>query len=64
MTTRYCGRVERYASSPEWARQPTQAPEKVKDLLEKRAGAAESSPTPAETLRRLLDTHSWLTRNN
>jgi hypothetical protein len=60
MTTRYSGRVERYASSPGWVRQPDRSPDSSKDLLEKPAGATDSSPTPAETLARLLDTHSWL----
>ena len=60
MTTRYSGRIERYASSPGSARQLGQTPEYSRDLFAKRVGAAGSNPTPAETLARLLDTHSWL----
>jgi len=59
MTTRYSGRIERYASSPGSARQLDQTPDHSRDLFVKRAGEG-SSPTPAETLARLLDTHSWL----
>jgi hypothetical protein len=57
VTTRYRGRFEKLGS----ARGPARARASSDDFIDRPSEAVPAaSPTPVETLERLLDTHNWL----